>query len=433
MISERSLADQTASSDQTALRRLLWVIRERNPRLLWLGRASTYLGDQLHEIAVVWIAWELTRSSTLTGLAALAMRAPLSMFTWLAGVYADRLPRQATIVATNAASAGLAFAIMLLFAVGVLSYSVLLLMAFALGMCRSLEAPALNAHVPSLVPPDAIARINAVADNTKRVARLSASLLVAAMKQFVAVAGLYAVAGIAYLAMSICAAMFRSRPVRRPLKRERFVAELVDGWRALTGNRALRLTVAGFAIYSPAYSAAYWVGLPRLCGDTLAGGIGGYSVAVGAIAAGGLAGNVCVTIASPRRHALATMSGILVLGTGFALMGGASGITMVGLVAFFAAFGLPLMDIGVPSLIHETVSGLHVGRVYSLWRQCAETGMGIGLLLGGPLVDALGARIGLVVFGGYAALVAALFIILVGRSDWRANRPAVDGVSVGEA
>jgi MFS transporter, DHA3 family, macrolide efflux protein len=431
MISEKSLAGHAWSRNQ-ALRRVLWVIRERNPRLLWLGRASTYLGDQLHEIALVWIAWEMTRSSTLTGLAALAMRAPLSTFTWLAGVYADRLPRQATIIATNGASAGLAFAIVLIFAADALSYPVLLLMAFALGMCRSLEAPALNAHVPSLVPPEAITQINAVADNTKRVARLSASLLVAAMKQLVAVAGLYAVAGIAYLAMSICAAMFHSRPISRPLKRERFVAELMDGWRALTGNRGLRLTVAGFAIYSPAYSAAYWIGLPRLCGDTLAGGIGGYSVAVGASAAGGLVGNVCVTIANPRRHAVAAMSGICVLGTGFAFMAAASGIPMVGLLAFFAAFGLPLMDICVPSLIHESVPALHVGRVYSLWRQFAETGMGIGLLLGGPLVDALGARIALVVFGGYAAVVAVLFMILVGRSEYRATRASADRLPGGK-
>jgi MFS transporter, DHA3 family, macrolide efflux protein len=431
MISEKSLAGHAWSRNQ-ALRRVLWVIRERNPRLLWLGRASTYLGDQLHEIALVWIAWEMTRSSTLTGLAALAMRAPLSTFTWLAGVYADRLPRQATIVATNGASAGLAFAIVLIFAADALSYPVLLLMAFALGMCRSLEAPALNAHVPSLVPPEAITQINAVADNTKRVARLSASLLVAAMKQLVAVAGLYAVAGIAYLAMSICAAMFHSRPISRPLKRERFVAELMDGWRALTGNRGLRLTVAGFAIYSPAYSAAYWIGLPRLCGDTLAGGIGGYSVAVGASAAGGLVGNACVTIANPRRHAVAAMSGICVLGTGFAFMAAASGIPMVGLLAFFAAFGLPLMDICVPSLIHESVPALHVGRVYSLWRQFAETGMGIGLLLGGPLVDALGARIALVVFGGYAAVVAVLFMILVGRSEYRATRASADRLPGGK-
>jgi hypothetical protein len=66
---------------------LLWVVREPNARLLWLGRSSTHLGDQLHEIALVWMAWELTRSSTLTAFAALATRAPVSALGAFAGVY----------------------------------------------------------------------------------------------------------------------------------------------------------------------------------------------------------------------------------------------------------------------------------------------------------------------------------------------------------
>jgi DHA3 family macrolide efflux protein-like MFS transporter len=394
--------------------RLLWVVRDRNPRLLWLGRSSTYLGDQLHEIALVWMAWELTRSSTLTGLAAFATRAPLWALGSLAGVYADRLPRQLTIIAANGASAGLAFAIVLLFAVDGLPYPVLVLMAFLLGVTRSLEAPAVNAHMPSLVPAEAITRINAVADNTKRVARLSASLLVSALKHVLAVPGFYTIAGIAYLAMSACAAMFRSRHASPRVTTGRFLPEFVDGWRALRADRVLLFTVTCFALYAPGYAAAYWVGLPRLAGDTLGGGIGAYSFAVGAIAAGGLIGNFCVTVVNPRHHAIATMSGILVVGVGFALMAAASTISMVGLVAFFAAFGLPLMDIGVPSLIHERVLPLYVGRVYSLWRQFAEAGIAVGLLVGGPLVDGLGPRAALVVFGGCAVLVALVFLVLVG-------------------
>jgi hypothetical protein len=288
-------------------------------------------------------------------------------------------------------------------------------MAFLLGVTRSLEAPALNAHIPSLVPMQAITRINAVADNTKRVARLSASFLIAALNHVLPVAGLYAIAGIAYLAMSSCAAMFRVRHVSSRETGGRFLSEFVDGWRALRASRVVFLTVACFALYAPAYAAAYWVGLPRLAGDALGGGIGAYSLAVGAIAAGGLTGNFCVTVVDPRNHTLATISGILTVGLGFAAHAAAPGVAMVVVVAFFLAFGLPLMDIGVPSLIHDSVAPLHVGRVYSLWRQFAETGIAVGLLVGGPLVDGLGPRGALALFGGYAVLVALFFTVPVVR------------------
>jgi MFS transporter, DHA3 family, macrolide efflux protein len=353
------------------------------------------------------------------------MRAPLWAFGSLAGVYADLLPRQLTIITANGASAGLAFAIVLLFAVDGLPYPVLVLMASLLGVTRSLEAPAVNAHIPSLVPSEAITRINVVADNTKRVARLSASFLVTALKHVLAVPGLYAVAGIAYLVMSACAAMFRSRHASPQVTTRQLLPEFVDGWRALSADRVVLFTVTCFALYAPGYAAAYWVGLPRLAGDTLGGGIGAYSLAVGAMAAGGLVGNFCVTVVNSRHHAIATMSGILVVGLGFALMAAAPGMSMVGLVAFFAAFGLPLMDIGVPSLIHERVLPLYVGRVYSLWRQFAESGIAVGLLVGGPLVDGLGPRAALVVFGGYAVLVALVFLVLVGRPAYEQSAGSV--------
>jgi hypothetical protein len=188
---------------------LLWVVRERNPRILRLGRSSTYLADQLHEIALVWMGWELTRSSTLTALAVLATRAPLWALGSFAGVYADRLPRQLTIIAT---------------------------------------------------------------DNTKRIARLFASFLIVALQHLLPVSGFYAIAGFAYLAMSGCAGMFlvRSENSSRGTGGG-FFSEFVDGWRAFRAGRVVFLTVACFALYSPAYAAAYWVGLPRLAGDTLAG------------------------------------------------------------------------------------------------------------------------------------------------------------------
>jgi predicted MFS family arabinose efflux permease len=83
------------------------------------------------------------------------------------------------------------------------------------------------------------------------------------------------------------------------------------------------------------------------------------------------------------------------------------------------------MDIGVPSLIHERVLPLYVGRVYSLWRQFAEAGIAVGLLVGGPLVDGLGPRAALVVFGGYAVLVALAFLVLVGRQADRRSEGSV--------
>ena len=75
-----------------------------------------------------------------------------------------------------------------------------------------------------------------------------------------------------------------------------------------------------------------------------------------------------------------------------------------------AAMGLPLMDICLPSLIHELVPSEKMGRVVALWRYFAEIGMAAGFLMSGPIADWLGPRVTLLFSSLYAVPLTVVFL-----------------------
>ncbi|MFC6736863.1 MFS transporter, partial [Halolamina salina] len=59
-----------------ALRRQFSIPANRSFRRLLAGRATSFLGDGLFTVAVMWLVFELTGSTTYTGLAGFLLRAP---------------------------------------------------------------------------------------------------------------------------------------------------------------------------------------------------------------------------------------------------------------------------------------------------------------------------------------------------------------------
>lgn len=147
------------------------VFRHRNAALLWIGQFSSFVGDQLHEIALIWIVWEVTRSSTATALVTMASRVPFWLLGLIGGALADFWPRRLTVILGAAFNGLFVVTIPILYMAGVFQIYHLAIVAFAVSTTRCVYAPALVAEIPSLVPRDQLQAINGVLDNTKRVAR----------------------------------------------------------------------------------------------------------------------------------------------------------------------------------------------------------------------------------------------------------------------
>src|SRR6266540_3186542 len=78
------------------------ALRERQFRLLWLGQATSTLGDGLVPVALSFaVIQTLDRSASALGVVLAAHTLPLVAFVLVGGVWADRLPRQLVMLGSD--------------------------------------------------------------------------------------------------------------------------------------------------------------------------------------------------------------------------------------------------------------------------------------------------------------------------------------------
>src|SRR5256885_89684 len=78
------------------------ALREPRLRLLWLGQATSTLGDGLVPVALAFaVIKTLDRGPTALGIVLAAESIPLVAFVLAGGVWADRLPRQIVMLVSD--------------------------------------------------------------------------------------------------------------------------------------------------------------------------------------------------------------------------------------------------------------------------------------------------------------------------------------------
>jgi MFS family permease len=134
----------------------------RDFRLLFTGRAVSFLGARVTDIALPVQMWHLTHSSLAVGMLALCELVPLLTISLVGGVIADTHDRRRTFQRTEL---GLGAVSMLLAGNALLPHphaSVLYALAAVAGGLSAIGVPSLTAMIPRLVEPDQLPAASAL-------------------------------------------------------------------------------------------------------------------------------------------------------------------------------------------------------------------------------------------------------------------------------
>ncbi len=164
---------ETASPERPSRRfaPIAAALSNRDFGLFTIGNVASHVGTWVQRMAVGWLTWELTGSTTWLGIVAFADLFPTVLLAPLTGAVADRVDRLAAsrvVQSVNLVQASLIAAITL---AGAMTIEILLLLVVLGGISISFGQPVRLALVPSLVPhrdlPAAIG-INAMSFNGSR-------------------------------------------------------------------------------------------------------------------------------------------------------------------------------------------------------------------------------------------------------------------------
>jgi MFS family permease len=384
----------------------------RDFRYLWLGSFASQIGMWVQQVAMGWLAYDLTGSATYLGVVASARSVSSVALTLPAGVFADRWDRKRIIFISQIGTLLQAAILAVLVATGAIQAWHLAVASFVLGATHALNMPARQSLAPQLAGQQHIANavaLNSISFNTSRVLGPSIAGIL------VWVAGLslcYQVqAGLMVAAVLFTLAIRGEAGGPTSRSSGSLWSNLVDGLAYVRRTVPVR-GVFLMACVPILIGSIYNQFMPVFARDVLNIGPSGMGALMSAIGVGSMVGSF--TLATISNH---PRKGLIMIG-----MGVAAGVSLcafslsqwftVSLVAL-AAIGFSLvmcLSLG-QTLLNLLVPNEYRGRVMSIWSMIWSL-EAITILPAGWLTDQAGAPVTVFICG---LLVLAFFVLMATR------------------
>lgn len=383
------------------------ALRHRRFRLLFIGVSLSNVGTWMQNFILPAYLDSRTGSAALVGVLVFAQLGPQLILSIPSGVIADRVDRTRLVLAMQATMMFLAFVLAALAANDSALWT-LFIVQLAIGVANTVQAPAFNASLPTLVPredlPGAVS-LNSAMINGSRIGGPALAAVLASIG--LDTWQLFAVNGLTYLFVMVPLARLGLPAITGGNTRR--------GWRALTTGlelvrrrRVLSRLLTSMAVFS--LVCLPYIGLfPSVARLNL--GLDPISVPYKVLymvwGGGAFLGALSVgtVFAAADRHRL-IVRGLL----GFALFLALFAVTADYAVAVIVAVGLGFVYFMVATtMVTELQHNLRDSErasVMPLWFMAFGGMVPVGNLLAGPIMDAVGARWVLLV-GAVAALGVA--------------------------
>ncbi len=354
------------------------------------GQAVSLFGSALVEFAIIWHITLATKSGTVMTIGILCSFLPRLFISLFAGVWADRYNRKLLIIL---ADAGIALVTLLLAIAFLSGFEEIWLIFIVLGI-RSIgtgiQTPAVNAVIPQIVPAENLMKVNGINGSLQSFIMLLAPAGSGALLSLLPLGGIFFIDVFTAL-MSILILLripIKHHLDEKDLSKTKYYTEIKAGLSYVKKNIFVREMLILYAFYFFLITPGAFLSplfIARVFGDEV------WRLTVNEIAfsLGTMLGGAFIAKWGGLKNRIDTIAiSCFIIGfTHLAL--GISGfyvfLLMIFLMGVFASF----FSATEMTLFQENVEPNMQGRVFSLVQIVATAVMPVGMLLFGPLGDAL--------------------------------------------
>jgi MFS family permease len=364
------------------------VLRERNYRLLFIGRTVSLVGDGIAPVAIAFAVLDLTGSATDLGIVLAAHSLMIIALILVGGVFADRISPRVSMLRADLVRALVTGLMAALVISGTAETWQLVLLYAIEGGATAFFNPASNAIVPSIVSPERLQEATALLNLSRWGGRAIGP----------AIAGVLLALGTPGWALAVDAATFvvsaafllrLHAPGARPDATPAFGSELLEGWREFVSRTWLWVAVIGAAFSNAVFFPAFQVLGPAVAKESL-GGSSAWALIAAAFGSGALLGGLLALYVRPRRPLLVGEAGLMLFAAPVALLAIPSTAALTALAALAGGTAISLGEV-----LYETTAAQYIPQE-SLSRVSAYDWFGslalepLGLALIGPLAAGIG-------------------------------------------
>ena len=397
------------------------ILRQRNFLLLFLGQATSTIGDRIVYVALALYVTDIG-SPTDVGLVLAAATFPLVAFLLFGGVWADRLPRHKVMIATDLARFALHALLAALIFTDAIEIWHLVVIEALFGTAEAFFRPAYTGLVPQTVPEDRIQDAKAATGALETVAEFAGPALATALVLGLGAGWAFALDALTFLVSAAFLLGVRPRERGEVEERRSMLHELREGWVEVRTRAWVWVTLVVFSLALLLCFAPYTTLGPTIAEEEF-GSTGVYGLLAAAMGVGTMGGALLGFRLRPRHPMRVGM--IAVVSWPAVTIGFAVGLTLWLLVPLFvvAGVGLALFGVWWETALAERIPPSRLSRVSSYDWMMSLSLLPIGYLLAGPLGEAVGESVLLAVGSVLAtlALIAGVFV----RETWSYTaRPA---------
>jgi MFS family permease len=369
----------------------LRVLRHPDFRYLFAGQAASVIGDRVVVVALALFITQRTGSATDLGLVLGAQALALVALLLFGGVWADRLPRQRIMIATDSVRAVLHALLAVLILTNAVAVWQIVAIEALFGAAQAFFQPAYSGLLPQTVPESLIQEARALTESMGNVAFLIGPALAAALVLGIGAWEAFALDSATFVLSAWLLARVNARPRGDAAPHASVLRALRSGWREVRSRAWVWVTIA---VFSGAVLCAYsqWYALAPLIARDVYGSAGVFGLLESVAGAGAVCGAVAALAWHPGRPLRVGMMLVLawpVQGGAFAL---GAPLALVVVCAFATGFGFSLLMIWWETALARHIPPGALSRV-SAWDWMGSLALlPIGYVLAGPLASAFGAR-----------------------------------------
>ena len=366
---------------------------------------------------------QLTGSASAVGLVLAAYFGPLVLFLLLGGVVADRLPRRAVMIGSDAVRGVLHAIIAVLIALDAAQVWHLVVAGLLFGIAAAFFRPAYTGLIPQCVPEELIQPAQALTGISREASIIAGPAVGTALVIGVGAAAAFALDVVTF-AISI-AFLLRVHPRERgePGRRSTILVELREGWVAVRERAWVWATIAAFSVTLLCGVAPYFTLGASIAADRY-GDVAVYGLMQVLSGAGMVAGSVWGSRWCPRFPLRTAMSWTLLWPLGLVAFALGAPVGLLVATVMAGGVGLGLFGVWWETALAQRIPPHLLSRVSAYDWMGSFAFLPVGYVLAGVIGDAVGASATLLV--GACVCAVALAAGLLPRETRMLTQPSAE-------
>ena len=391
------------------------ILRIRDYRMLISGQAISDIGDGITFLLLLLVINELTGSTSMLALMAIAEAVPQFTVGLMAGVYVDRWNRRTVMLAADLLRAVIVMAFAVVSVVGFVP--LLYVLGFAQSSISTFFRPARGAMLPRIVPAEGLPAANSLAQASQVLGAVIgagiAGLIFSAFGSGVigfAIDALTFVVSFAFISR-IGSAVGRipaeSRAEQHDMRRS-----LAEGIAIVRGSRLLAGSLIAAAVSMLGLGAVNVLFVPLIVNDLQVDPAWMAGIEFAQTAAMIMAAGVVALLV--RRFAPTTIitAGLAGIGVCIGLMSGVTAVWQVLALLFVVGWMVTPLQAMLQTIVQTASTDATRGRVVSILQASLSTASVVSMAIGGVLGDLIGIRAVYLAAAALVVLAAGVSFVL---------------------